>query len=64
MYKIIRNKMIYIVDMVSCRYRNNIGRHKLKISDKAFIDVNAAKIYPETCNCSKFHFYGLCKHCG
>lgn len=57
------SKWLYIVDMVTCRYRNNIGRHKMNLSNKVFPSENAVKIYPETCICSNFHFYGTCHHC-
>lgn len=60
MYKAITSKMSHIL---SCKYKNNIGRHKMKASNKVFPVENAIRIHPEICNCSNFHFYGTCKHC-
>lgn len=63
MYKAISSKWSYIVDKCTCRYKNNIGRHKLNLSNQVYPSSNAVKIYPinDVC-CSTFHFYGTCKH--
>ena len=63
MYNAFTSKWLYIVDMATCRYLNNIGRHKMNLSNKVFPSDNAVKIYPVSCFCSKFHFYGTCRHC-
>lgn len=64
MYSRFRRYKTCILEITSCKYKNNIGRHKMKISNKDFPYDNAAKIHPNVCNCSNFHFYGRCKHCG
>lgn len=63
MYNAFASKLSYIVDKATCRYRNNIGRDKMNLSNKVFSAENAVRIHPEYCNCSNFHFYGTCKHC-
>lgn len=63
MYNAFASNWSYIVDKATCRYRNNIGRHKINLSNKVFPAEYAVRIHPECCNCSNFHFYGTCKHC-
>lgn len=60
MYKAFTSKMSHIL---SYKYKNNIGRHKMKAYNNVFPEENAIRIHPEFCNCSNFHFYGTCKHC-